>query len=137
MNAATIRSLFRKQKLIPAVLQDARTREVLMLAYVNAQALRLTMETGWAHFYSRSRKRIWKKGETSGHVQRVEEIRYDCDEDTLLFKVRPAGPACHTGRRSCFFRKIRYTKAQGDRGAHTADLPGRRGGKRGKKPRRR
>lgn len=105
-----IRTFFKKQKLVPAVLQDARTREVLMVAYVNAQALRLTLETGLAHFYSRSRKKLWKKGETSGHVQQVLEIRYDCDEDTLLFKVRPAGPACHTGRPGCFFRKMRYKK---------------------------
>lgn len=104
-----IRAIFAKgRKLVPAIVQDDRSREVLMLAYVNAAALRLTLRTGWAHFYSRSRRKLWKKGETSRHTMRLRSVSYDCDEDTLLYRVRPGGPACHTGRRSCFFRKIRY-----------------------------
>lgn len=90
--------------LIPAVAQDAETGEVLMVAWMNAEALRLTRETGEAHFWSRSRQTLWRKGETSGNVLRVREIGVDCDADTLLLRVSPAGPACHTGARSCFFR---------------------------------
>ena len=92
--------------LIPAIVQDAVTRQVLMLAYLNAEALRLTQETGEAHFWSRSRGELWHKGATSGHVQRVREIRVDCDADTLLLLVEPAGPACHTGEVSCFYRTM-------------------------------
>jgi len=92
--------------LIPIVVQDARTREVLMVAYGNAEAVRKTRETGFAHYYSRSRKKLWKKGEESGHVQRVHEIRVDCDEDCLLYLVSQEGAACHTGYRSCFYRNI-------------------------------
>ena len=90
--------------LIPAVAQDAESGEVLMVAWMNAEALRLTRVTGEAHFWSRSRNELWHKGATSGNVLRVSEIRVDCDADTLLLRVRPAGPACHTGARSCFFR---------------------------------
>jgi phosphoribosyl-AMP cyclohydrolase len=92
--------------LIPVVVQDAGTREVLMVAYGNAEAVRKTRETGFAHYYSRSRKKLWKKGEESGHVQRVHEIRVDCDEDCLLYLVSQEGAACHTGYRSCFYRNI-------------------------------
>jgi phosphoribosyl-AMP cyclohydrolase/phosphoribosyl-ATP pyrophosphohydrolase/phosphoribosyl-AMP cyclohydrolase len=92
--------------LIPAVVQDAGDGAVLMVAWMNAESLRLTLETGEAHFWSRSRQQLWHKGATSGNVQRVEEIRVDCDADTLLVRVRPAGPACHTGERSCFFRTL-------------------------------
>lgn len=92
--------------LIPVVVQDARTREVLMVAYANAEAVQKTRETGFAHYYSRSRKKLWKKGEESGHVQRVQEIRVDCDEDCLLYLVEQEGAACHTGYRSCFYRTI-------------------------------
>jgi phosphoribosyl-AMP cyclohydrolase len=92
--------------LIPAVAQDAETGEVLMVAWMNAEALRLTRATGEAHFWSRSRGELWHKGGTSGNVLRVAEIRVDCDADTLLLRVRPAGPACHTGARSCFFRAL-------------------------------
>ncbi|MBN1283761.1 MAG: phosphoribosyl-AMP cyclohydrolase [Anaerolineae bacterium] len=92
--------------LIPAVVQDAGDGTVLMVAWMNAEALRLTVETGEAHFWSRSRRALWHKGATSGNVQRVEEIRVDCDGDVLLVRVWPVGPACHTGERSCFFRKI-------------------------------
>lgn len=90
--------------LIPAIVQDAETNEVLMLAYMNAESLRLTLETKETHFWSRSRKEIWHKGATSGNTQKVVEVRMDCDNDTLLIRVIPAGPACHTGARSCFYR---------------------------------
>lgn len=92
--------------LIPAVVQDAATLEVLMVAYVNAEALRLTQATGEAHFWSRSRQSLWHKGGTSGNVQYIRQIRYDCDADTLLLLVEPAGPACHTGEVSCFYRTL-------------------------------
>src|SRR5512140_1951793 len=92
--------------LIPAIVQDATTSQVLMLAYMNEEALRLTLETGEAHFWSRSRKELWHKGATSGNVQRVREILIDCDADTILLKVDPAGPACHTGEISCFYRNL-------------------------------
>ena len=92
--------------LIPVVVVDARTREVLMVAYTNEEALDLTRRTGLAHYYSRSRKRIWKKGEESGHLQRVARILVDCDEDTILLKVIQKGGACHTGYRSCFYRRL-------------------------------
>jgi phosphoribosyl-AMP cyclohydrolase / phosphoribosyl-ATP pyrophosphohydrolase len=90
--------------LVPCVVQDWRTGEVLTLAYMNDEALRRTRETGETWFWSRSRRRLWRKGETSGNVQRVRALRYDCDADALLALVEPAGPACHTGERSCFFR---------------------------------
>lgn len=92
--------------LIPAVLQDATTDEILMVAWMDEEALRLTQETGEAHFWSRSRRELWHKGATSGNIQRVREIWVDCDADTLVVKVDPAGPACHTGARSCFYRKL-------------------------------
>ena len=92
--------------LVPAIVQDADTHDVLMLAYMNAESLRLTLETGETVFWSRSRQELWHKGATSGNVQRVVEIRVDCDADTLLVLVQPAGPACHTGERTCFYRNI-------------------------------
>jgi len=92
--------------LIPAVVQDAQTGEVLMLAWMNAQALELTRQTGEAHFWSRSRQALWRKGETSGNLLRVHELRVDCDTDTLLMRVNPSGPACHTGQRTCFYRQL-------------------------------
>ncbi|GAB4574910.1 MAG: hypothetical protein Kow0077_23820 [Anaerolineae bacterium] len=94
------------QGLIPAVVQDAGTGMVLMVAWMNAEALRLTRETRQAHFWSRSRRELWRKGATSGNTLDVVEIYVDCDEDVLLLKVNPAGPACHTGATSCFFRKL-------------------------------
>ena len=90
--------------LVPAIVQDVETKEVLMLAYMNAESLRLTVETGETWFWSRSRSELWHKGATSGNVQRVVEVRVDCDADTLLMLVEPAGPACHTGERTCFYR---------------------------------
>ncbi len=92
--------------LVPCVMQDWRTGEVLTLAYMNDEALRRTRATGEVHFYSRSREEIWHKGQTSGNVQRVRQIRYDCDADALVALVDPAGPACHTGQRSCFYRDL-------------------------------
>lgn len=92
--------------LIPTVAQDAETGQVLMVAWMNAEALHLTQETGEACFWSRSRQELWRKGATSGSVLRVLEIWVDCDADTLLLKVDPAGPACHTGTSSCFFRTL-------------------------------
>lgn len=93
--------------LIPGVVQDHRTGEVLMLGYLNAEALAQTQRTGEVHFFSRSRNRLWKKGETSGHVLRVREVRLDCDADALLFFVEALGPGvCHEGYKSCFFRML-------------------------------
>ncbi|HON81516.1 MAG TPA: phosphoribosyl-AMP cyclohydrolase [Methanoregulaceae archaeon] len=92
--------------LIPVVVQDAGTQEVLMVAYANAEAVEKTRETGFAHYFSRSRKKLWKKGEESGHVQKIQEIRVDCDEDCILYLVKQEGAACHTGFRSCFYRTI-------------------------------
>lgn len=92
--------------LVAAVATDAATGELLMVAHMNADALAATLATGEATFWSRSRNRLWKKGETSGHVLRVVEVRIDCDQDALWLRVEPAGPACHTGARSCFFRRI-------------------------------
>ena len=93
--------------LLPAVAQDHATGEVLMLAWMNAEAVARTLETGRVTYWSRSRQAFWVKGETSGHVQRLVEMRLDCDRDCLLVRVEQAGPACHTGRRSCFFTAIR------------------------------
>jgi len=92
--------------LIPTVVQDVEDGEVLMVAWMNAQSLALTRELGEAHFWSRSRKTLWRKGETSGNVLQVKEIRVDCDADTLLLRVHPLGPACHTGNRTCFYREL-------------------------------
>lgn len=92
--------------LLTAVVMDAVTRDVLMVAFMDAEALEQTRTTGLAHFHSRSRQRLWLKGETSGHVLRVQEIRVDCDQDALVLLVEPAGPACHTGAVSCFYRKL-------------------------------
>jgi phosphoribosyl-AMP cyclohydrolase len=97
---------FDMNNLVPAIVQDADTGEVLMLAYMNAESLRLTMSTGETHFWSRSRGELWHKGATSGNVQHLVEVRLDCDADTLLVRVRPAGPACHTGNQSCFYRNL-------------------------------
>lgn len=92
--------------LIPTVVQDADSRDVLMVAWMNAEALQLTRDTGEAHFWSRSRQELWHKGATSSNIQKVREIRVDCDQDTLLLLVDPAGPACHTGERTCFYRTL-------------------------------
>ncbi len=96
--------------LIPVITQDSSSNEVLMLAYVNKEALELTLKTGFAHYFSRSKQRIWKKGESSNHTQEIVDIFLDCDNDTLLFKVIQEGVACHTGRKSCFFTNIQNEK---------------------------
>lgn len=100
--------------LIPAIIQDWKTNEVLMMAYMNAASLQKTVESGLTWYWSRSRQKFWQKGETSGHIQRVKEIFYDCDQDTLLIKVEQTGPACHTGERCCFFRSF-TGNAQGEK----------------------
>jgi phosphoribosyl-AMP cyclohydrolase len=92
--------------LIPAIIQDSRDNRILMVAYMNAESLNKTVETRLTWFWSRSRQKFWQKGETSGNIQRVKEIFYDCDKDTLLIKVDQTGPACHTGEQSCFFRSF-------------------------------
>jgi len=99
-----LRPKFDSDGLIPAIAQDVETGEVLMLAWMNAEALHLTLSTGRATYWSRTRARLWVKGETSGHTQEVAEVRVDCDQDTVLLKVRQTGGACHTGRESCFYR---------------------------------
>jgi phosphoribosyl-ATP pyrophosphohydrolase/phosphoribosyl-AMP cyclohydrolase len=97
---------FDERGLVPCVVQDEATGEVLMLAWANAKALELTLETGEMHFFSRSREEIWRKGETSGATMAVKQLRYDCDGDAVLAIVVPAGPACHTGERTCFYREL-------------------------------
>jgi len=97
---------FDERGLVPAIVQDSRTREVLTLAYMNADSLKKTLETSETWFWSRSRSELWHKGATSGNTQRVTEIRQDCDCDALVVLVEPAGPACHTGARSCFYRDL-------------------------------
>lgn len=92
--------------LVPAIVQDEGTRDVLMLAWMNAESLALTLDSGTTWFWSRSRRELWNKGATSGNVQHVTEVRYDCDGDALVVRVHPAGPACHTGERTCFFRTL-------------------------------
>lgn len=98
---------FVKSELIPAVVQEASTGEVLMLAYMNKTSLKKTLETGYTWFWSRSRRELWNKGATSGHLQKVVEMYGDCDDDTLLVKVIQTGAACHTGNHSCFFKEIK------------------------------
>lgn len=97
---------FNEAGLIPAIAQDANTNEILMMAWMNAEAIQLTQDRGEAVFWSRSRQEIWHKGATSGNTLTVKEIRVDCDADVLLLMVDAAGPACHTGERSCFYRKV-------------------------------
>ena len=92
--------------LVPAIVQDAQTAQVLMLAYMNQESLELTLRTGETHFWSRSRHEIWHKGGTSGNIQTVVDLALDCDGDTILVRVNPAGPACHTGETSCFFNRL-------------------------------
>jgi phosphoribosyl-AMP cyclohydrolase len=101
--------------LLPVIVQDATTKDVLMLAYADSEAVRRTIDTKTTWFWSRSRRTYWNKGASSGNTQRVVEIRYDCDADALLVFVDPAGPACHTGERSCFFRSLESNKPRRDR----------------------
>ena len=100
--------------LIPVITQDAKTNEVLMLAYMNKEALELTIKTNYAHYFSRSKQRIWKKSESSNHLQEIVEILVDCDNDTLLLKVNQTGVACHTGRKSCFYTNLKTDKIISD-----------------------
>jgi phosphoribosyl-ATP pyrophosphohydrolase/phosphoribosyl-AMP cyclohydrolase len=126
MNDEQVEVLFDRRGLVPAVLQDAATDELLMVAWMNEKALRLTQETGQVHFWSRSRETLWHKGATSGNFMNVRAILMDCDGDTLLVRVDPEGPACHTGERSCFYRHLHPP----------ADATGRRGeGEESDKPR--
>ncbi len=106
MTPAVDRVKFDGNGLVPVVAQDAATGDVLTLAYANREALEETLATGEAHFYSRSRQELWRKGETSGNTQRVVEVRLDCDGDAVLYRVEPRGPACHTGERTCFFTTL-------------------------------
>ena len=104
-----------KQELIPAIVQESTTNKVLMLAYMNKEAIELTCSTMYAHFYSRSRQKIWKKGESSGNFQKVKEIYLDCDLDTVLLKVEQVGGvACHTGRKSCFFTDLKTNEIKSE-----------------------
>jgi phosphoribosyl-AMP cyclohydrolase / phosphoribosyl-ATP pyrophosphohydrolase len=107
---------FDERGLVPCIAQDHASGEVLTLAYANEEALQLTVETGEVHFFSRSRERIWRKGEESGHVLKLKQLRFDCDGDAIVALVEPAGPACHTGERSCFYREL-------DGGAEPAPVP--------------
>jgi phosphoribosyl-ATP pyrophosphohydrolase/phosphoribosyl-AMP cyclohydrolase len=129
---------FDENGLVPCVVQDARSGEVLTVAYMNEEALARTRETGETHFFSRSRQELWHKGESSGNVQKVVRLRYDCDADALVALVDPAGPACHTGERSCFYRgdmdptpaealatlhrTVEERKASSNPGSYTAEL---------------
>jgi phosphoribosyl-AMP cyclohydrolase / phosphoribosyl-ATP pyrophosphohydrolase len=105
-DVAGVAIAFDERGLVPCVAQDWRTGEVLTLAYMNREALDRTLDSGDMHFWSRSREELWRKGETSGNVQRLRSLRYDCDADALLALVEPAGPACHTGERTCFYRSL-------------------------------
>ena len=119
-----------KSPLMPAIVQDSSTKEVLMLAFMDKQALQLTLESGYMHYFSRSKNRIWKKGERTGHTQKVESIALDCDNDALLFSITQVGAACHTGHKSCFFHKLDSSKPSAlesnaldsSSKAHTSDL---------------
>lgn len=101
-----------KQALLPVIVQDVSNNEVLMMAYMNQEALSLSLQTNIAHYFSRSKQRIWKKGESSGHIQSIQSFNLDCDNDTLLIKVTQEGVACHTGRRSCFFTELKSGEIQ-------------------------
>lgn len=108
MKTVTVPSLkFDANGLIPAIVQDAESNQVLMLAYMNLESLQLTLETNETYFWSRSRQELWHKGATSENIQKVVEVKVDCDADTLLIRVNPAGPACHTGEQTCFYRSIK------------------------------
>lgn len=102
----TLDDFFKKGELIPAVVQDANTKQVLMLAYMNRESLQKTLETGYTWFWSRSRQELWNKGATSGHLQKVVSVHGDCDDDTLLVRVIQTGVACHTGNYTCFFNRL-------------------------------
>ena len=111
------------KKLIPAIIQDHRTKEVLMLAYMNRQSLEKSLKDGTTWFWSRSRKQLWKKGETSGNTQKIKEIKYDCDNDSLLIQVKQTGSACHTGNESCFYRILEDPETDLDFDKNSKGLP--------------
>ncbi len=111
--SAPVEIRYDENGLVPVIAQDAETNEVLTLAYANREAVEKTVQTGEAHYYSRSRSELWRKGETSGNTQKVVEVRLDCDGDALLYRVEPRGPACHTGERSCFFTPV-YGEPDGE-----------------------
>ncbi len=115
---------WKKTPLVPAIAQSAESGDVLMLAYMNEEAYRLTLETGYAHYFSRSKQRIWKKGESSGHTQKVLDLLIDCDADTILLKVEQKGVACHTGRPSCFFTSVTQGKVIADKAVDTEAIYG-------------
>lgn len=112
-DGAAMQLKYDQNGLIPAIVQDVDSGSVLMLAYMNEQALEATLHSGETHFWSRSRQELWHKGATSGNIQRVVDISVDCDADTLLVRVRPAGPACHTGQTTCFFRRYQEDEPYG------------------------
>jgi phosphoribosyl-ATP pyrophosphohydrolase/phosphoribosyl-AMP cyclohydrolase len=122
-NPALAEVKFGPDGLVPVVAQDARTGDVLMVAWANHDALAQTLETGEGHYWSRSRQALWRKGETSGHVQQVTEIRLDCDRDTVLYRVRQTGPACHTGARTCFVSRLERDRVRlgPDGGGHVLE----------------
>lgn len=112
-NNAIIKGLdWKKSPLIPSIIQDYKTLDVLMLGFVNQEALRLSLESGVMHYFSRTKNRIWKKGESSGHFQKIKEIKIDCDNDSLLILVEQVGSACHTGSKSCFFKDVNFEYKQ-------------------------
>ena len=113
-----------KNQLIPAIAQDENSGEVLMLAYMNEEAYNLSLSTGYAHYFSRSRQRLWKKGESSGHTQKISDILLDCDADTVLLKIAQKGVACHTGRKSCFFTSALQDRVILDREVDTDAIYG-------------
>ena len=108
MNKVVIDSIdFKKgDGLVPVIVQDSNSRDVLMLAYANKEAVKQTIETGFGHYWSRSRKALWKKGETSGHLQKVDDVLVDCDQDALLYLIKQTGVVCHTGKKTCFHNRI-------------------------------
>jgi phosphoribosyl-ATP pyrophosphohydrolase/phosphoribosyl-AMP cyclohydrolase len=122
MSAGEVR--YDERGLVPVITQDARTGEVLTLAYANAEAVEKTAQTGEAHYWSRSRGELWRKGETSGNTQRVVEVRLDCDGDALLYRVEPRGPACHTGEESCFYTMLYGEEERADLGRTLNRLAG-------------
>src|SRR3990172_9843395 len=115
MSAIMRKLKLNEQGLIPAVAQDVTSGQVLMLAWMNEESIRLTLETKFCHYWSRSRQELWKKGETSGCLQRVQWVKYDCDGDVLLVGIEQTGAACHTGERSCFFRDLEGEEERGRR----------------------
>jgi len=115
---------WQKNPIIPAIAQEASSNEILMLAYMNEEAFNLTLSTGYAHYFSRSRQRLWKKGESSGHTQKIVDILLDCDADTLILKIEQKGVACHTGRKSCFFTSVTQNKVILDKEVDTDAIYG-------------